>query len=550
MAMMESIRRSTDSAWMKIIFGIIVLVFVFWGIGATGPTNTEVAKVNGTRITDTELHREMRKINTTGAQNEDDLRALQQEVIQRLIRDEVLFQEAERLGLEVSTTEIGLYLKRMESSDGSGLFSGPDGTFDEELYKTFLERQGYKQSAFEGEIQRKLLRRKLAYLAMSSVTISDAQVWDLYSTNFRQLGYSVVQVNWADLHPLIEINEESLATWLLSNQATVDSSILEQQNLYKFEIAEELLDQADGTTIPSEDENLVEVENEGPIGEEGADEERALAVQTFLGEHSEEVDAIFDERRTQYANQIAEELMTTELLKTKAKELADELRLAWEDGTDAFQAKLAEVNTALSPQQGIESNETTQEEEGNGTNEENDATSPDEEALPEAPPVPELPPVLTILSVGEHYLNSPPLNADDPTALQAWFAVEGNPSLAQELLLVDTPGVLAESKPTNTGWQIIHLDTVNIPTREEFDSAVELTVGVDPTTNEPVTVDKEEIRFKIWYGQNPQYSQDYPCKRVNQSGQPVKSTGEACLFYDRWVNDLMARAEIEQLFIP
>ena len=110
MAMMESIRRSTDSVWMKLVFGIIVLVFVFWGIGATGPTNTEVATVNGSRITDTELHQRMRSIPTGGAQDDDQLRVLQQEVIQQLIREEVLNQEAERLGLEVSPTEIALYL--------------------------------------------------------------------------------------------------------------------------------------------------------------------------------------------------------------------------------------------------------------------------------------------------------------------------------------------------------------------------------------------------------------------------------------------------------
>ena len=160
-------------------------------------------------------------------------------------------------------------------------------------------------------------------------------------------------------------------------------------------------------------------------------------------------------------------------------------------------------------------------------------------------------PPLSILTMGEHYLGDFPTDADDPTAIQAFLAVEGIPGMVDELRTMDEPGVLPESKPTGTGWQVIRLDSLTVPSKEEFDAATVLELGMDPSTMEPRTVEKELIRYQIWFGSNPLYpGSDDPCVRFNQSFQRVRSTGQACQFYDRWVNDLVARAEVQQLFIP
>ena len=59
MPVMENIRQGANSPVMKLLFGAIVIVFVFWGIGGQRQTQT-VATVNGTRITDTPLQKELR----------------------------------------------------------------------------------------------------------------------------------------------------------------------------------------------------------------------------------------------------------------------------------------------------------------------------------------------------------------------------------------------------------------------------------------------------------------------------------------------------------
>ena len=65
--MLDGIRNNAQSWGVKIAFGIIILVFVFWGVGSyTGPKGL-VATVNGKNITEVEFQRAY-------AQMEDNIR--------------------------------------------------------------------------------------------------------------------------------------------------------------------------------------------------------------------------------------------------------------------------------------------------------------------------------------------------------------------------------------------------------------------------------------------------------------------------------------------
>ena len=55
--MLDGIRNNAQSWGVKIAFGIIILVFVFWGVGSyTGPKGL-VATVNGKNITEVDFQR-------------------------------------------------------------------------------------------------------------------------------------------------------------------------------------------------------------------------------------------------------------------------------------------------------------------------------------------------------------------------------------------------------------------------------------------------------------------------------------------------------------
>ena len=56
--MLDLIRANAQSWGVKIAFGIIILVFVFWGVGGlTGGASTVILTVNGEPITIQEFQR-------------------------------------------------------------------------------------------------------------------------------------------------------------------------------------------------------------------------------------------------------------------------------------------------------------------------------------------------------------------------------------------------------------------------------------------------------------------------------------------------------------
>lgn len=173
MPILESIRLGTDNAFMKLVFGAIVLVFVFWGVGATqGPTSQIVAEVNGQRLTDTEFQREMRYRTRSagGSLNENEVSDLARQVLQEQIQQKALVLEAQRLNIVVSTTEVARIIKKYDA------FKGQDGKFSTELFDRSLKRQGMTRARFEEQIRNERVLNKLFGLVATSVQVTPSQV--------------------------------------------------------------------------------------------------------------------------------------------------------------------------------------------------------------------------------------------------------------------------------------------------------------------------------------------------------------------------------------
>ena len=191
MPVMETIRKGTDSTIMKIVFGMIVLVFVFWGVGtANGPTSQTVAEVNGVRITDTHLQRAVRDAtrNNSTSLDEDELKRLQAEALDALIQKEVMLQEAKRLGLEVSDDEVIRFVLQYDA------FKDNDGKFNKKLYERTLKRMGMTRGKFEDMTREDLLLSKLMSVAGTSVVATEAQLRARFAQDRTTIELSYVRI--------------------------------------------------------------------------------------------------------------------------------------------------------------------------------------------------------------------------------------------------------------------------------------------------------------------------------------------------------------------
>lgn len=216
MALLETIRQQTDSPWAKIIFGAVVMVFVFWGIGASGGPKTQaIAEVNGQRITDTQLQRIMRNVTrgSASAMNEDELDQITRDVIEQLIQTEVLLQEADRLDIEVSDNEIARYVLQIDA------FRTESGKFSKELYERNLKRMGLSGGKFEEQIRDQRTIEKLEQLVRDAVVITDGELKRIYTQASTELGVSFVRIPDTALLDQVEVDQMSIDAYVDGNEA-------------------------------------------------------------------------------------------------------------------------------------------------------------------------------------------------------------------------------------------------------------------------------------------------------------------------------------------
>ncbi|MGB0638528.1 MAG: SurA N-terminal domain-containing protein [Myxococcota bacterium] len=231
MAVMENIRAGANNPWMKAVFAIIVLVFVFWGVGgAGGPTNTTVAEVNGKRITDTDFQRLMRQISRSqgDASSDEEQSRIAQFAIEQLIQSELMLQTAAANGIEVSAEEIADYLGNIDE------FKDSRGEFSQRLYKKNLKRMGFNQGRFEQQIRDDIALFKLRQAVSNGVRITDGQLRRQYMKSQTKMTLKMVRIPDSVLLDDVEVDEGMLAAFMESNKADIRARYEEDfKRLYK-----------------------------------------------------------------------------------------------------------------------------------------------------------------------------------------------------------------------------------------------------------------------------------------------------------------------------
>lgn len=231
MATMENIRAGASNPWMKALFGIIVLVFVFWGIGTGGaPTSQVIAEVNGKRITDTQFQRVMRNLSRDqqGSGTDEEQKQIAEQVIQQLIETETMLQEAEDINILVSSDEVARYVLQYDA------FKDSDSKFSQKLYKRTLKRMGLTQGKFEEQIRHELTIKKLLVAVTNGVHISEAQVRRKYLQDETKVELKLLRIPNTVLLDDVLIDDTALDAFIESDESSIRSRYEQDyRRLYK-----------------------------------------------------------------------------------------------------------------------------------------------------------------------------------------------------------------------------------------------------------------------------------------------------------------------------
>jgi len=189
-------RRNAASTWVKAIFVAIVLVFIFWGFaGSFRNTGAHaVATVNGEAIQPTTYYRAYNNLMRAyrdaykDGMNAELLKALdlKRRALDQLVQSNLLRQEAERLGLRTSETEVRDNIATMPAFQN-------EGRFDKDLYVRVLRANNLTPAEFEEAQREELLVRKLQELVLAGVNVGEADVRDQYHFDNDQVDLRIVK---------------------------------------------------------------------------------------------------------------------------------------------------------------------------------------------------------------------------------------------------------------------------------------------------------------------------------------------------------------------
>jgi len=176
--MIEWIRK--HMGWMMwIIVGLVTVTFLFWGIYPSSMGGKAVAKVGGVVITNNDVNRIYRNLYDTYRDvlkdkfNESVEKSLQRQALQELIVNQLLIEEAKKIGLQVTDQELQANIMKMP-----GFLR--NGRFDKQVYDSVLERINMTPAAFEANQRDFLLRQKMEQLVRDSVAVEDAELSAVY----------------------------------------------------------------------------------------------------------------------------------------------------------------------------------------------------------------------------------------------------------------------------------------------------------------------------------------------------------------------------------
>ncbi|USD42061.1 peptidylprolyl isomerase [Vibrio sp. SCSIO 43135] len=165
--MMDRLREGVNSIAVKIILGLIILSFVFAGVGSyiVGGSNNAAAKVGNTEIARGEFEQayqnERNRMQSQLGDYFSNLLAdpsyvasFRKSVLDRMVNDVLLEQHAESLGLRVSDAQIRTMILEMPQFQS-------DGKFDQEIYQAALRRAGFSAESFAQYLRKDLVRNQL-----------------------------------------------------------------------------------------------------------------------------------------------------------------------------------------------------------------------------------------------------------------------------------------------------------------------------------------------------------------------------------------------------
>lgn len=180
--LLDGMRSNAANSWgIKLAFGLIIVVFVFWGIGSVQAPTGVVASVDDAQITFREFQRsysqmtqEIKRVIPDVTDEQLAAFGLESSVLQQLILSSLLEEESARTGIDVSGFELRNVITSLP------YFQNEKGEFDKKRYEEVIKQSGQNIAEFEGSLRNELLPEHFKQILSAGVFINDTIAQDQY----------------------------------------------------------------------------------------------------------------------------------------------------------------------------------------------------------------------------------------------------------------------------------------------------------------------------------------------------------------------------------
>ena len=222
--MLENIRESSQGMTAKIILGLIILTFAVAGLGSySNSADTSVATVNGEKISQQEFNKAYQAQRNRMAQQFGDMfdtlsndsnymANFRQGVLDNLINERLIDQNADSLALRVSDEQLKKTIREMPEFQ-------VDGIFDNNRYLAIINQSGFFQSSnFRDYLRVEMIRRQLSQALVSTefnLPYQEKLQLDLQNQT-RDIRFATISAKQFESE--IDVSEEEIKSYYQANQ--------------------------------------------------------------------------------------------------------------------------------------------------------------------------------------------------------------------------------------------------------------------------------------------------------------------------------------------
>jgi len=223
--MLEVFRSKRNSFFVIVIFAVIILGFVFFGVAPSGKQGGDeasqvVATVNGSEITSGEYanvyQRQLdyyKNIFKDGFNDELLARLnLRDKALETLIERSLVLQEANRRKFKASREDIQARIMQYP------VFQ-KDGVFDKKTYFTVLQQNRLKPAEFEESIGAEIITNKMQQSIVAGVTLDDDEVKAAFDRENKQIKFEYAKIPSKSFEDKVKISAEKGRAFLKDNSA-------------------------------------------------------------------------------------------------------------------------------------------------------------------------------------------------------------------------------------------------------------------------------------------------------------------------------------------